>query len=161
VAVHYDRVAAIFGSPVVSDRQPEFVGLTGCLAVGSELTDLSRPSALHRLLHAGVGDDELPVIEDVVRDETVNPLHDLASELGRLAVELLERFGEAVRDPHVLPAELSKKLHLVVAGDTEGGTRADHAHHSAKDSGDRRASVHEIAEEDRAPALRCCRDSPS
>lgn len=52
-------------------------------------------------------------------DEAVDPLHDLASELGRLAVELLERLGEAVSDPHVLPAKLSKKLHLVVAGDTE------------------------------------------
>ena len=84
------------GGPVVAHRQAELVGLAGRLAVEGELAHLARAAALHLLLHAGVGHDELAVVEDVVADQPVEELGDLArAKLGGLGqrVELGERLG--------------------------------------------------------------------
>ena len=124
VAVDDHRRAAVFRRPVVAHRQAELVGLAGRLAVQGEVPHLARAAALHLLLHAGMGDDQLAVVEDVVADQAVEELGQLLAE--RLAnvvgqgVDLGQRLGQAVRDLHVLAAELPQQLHVVVAGHAQG-----------------------------------------
>ena len=53
------------------------------------------------LLHPGVRDDELAVVEHGVADEPIEEVACLLAELLRLGFELLEGLGEAVGDLHV------------------------------------------------------------
>ena len=64
VSVDDESLAAIVRRPVVADRQAELIRLAGGLAVEGELANRARAATLHLLLQAGVGDDQLPVVED-------------------------------------------------------------------------------------------------
>ena len=90
VAVDDHRLAPVFRRPVVADGQAELVGLAGGLAVEGEVADLARAPALHLLLHPGVGDDQLAVVEDVVADQPVE-------ELGQFLAERLPNIVRAGR----------------------------------------------------------------
>ena len=77
VAVDDHRLAPVLRRPVEADGQAELVGLAGRLAVEGEVPHLARAPALHLLLHPGVGDDELAVVEDVVADQAVEEVGQL------------------------------------------------------------------------------------
>ena len=80
VAVDDHRRPAVFRRPVVADGQAELVGLAGRLAVEGEVPHLARAPPLHLLLHPGVGDDQLAVVEDVVADQAVEEVGELVAE---------------------------------------------------------------------------------
>ena len=100
------RRAAVLGRPVVADGQAELVGLAGGLAVQRELAHLAGAAALERLLEAGVGDDQLAVVEHVMADEPVEEARARSAlNSGGSAAELRERFGEAVGDLDLAAAQ--------------------------------------------------------
>ena len=110
VAVDDHRRAPVFRRPVVAHRQAELVGLAGRLAVQGEVPHLARAPPLHLRLHPGVGDDQLAVVEDVVAHQAVEELGQFLAErrpnvVGQ-GVDLGQRFGQPVRDLHVLAPEL-------------------------------------------------------
>jgi hypothetical protein len=74
VAVDDDGAAAVLAGPVVADGEAVLVGLAGGLAVQGELADGAGAAALQALGEAGVGDDQLAVVEHVVADEAVDEL---------------------------------------------------------------------------------------
>ena len=76
VAVDDCGGAAVFGGPVVADGQAEFVGFAGGVAVEGELAHAAGGAADVLFLEAGVGDDELSVVEDVMADEFVDEVGD-------------------------------------------------------------------------------------
>ena len=67
---------------------------------------------------------------------------------------MLQGFGEAVFRLDVLAAEGADELRVMVAGYAERRAGLDHAHDQAQRVGGLRAAVHEVAQEDHAPALR-------
>ena len=73
-----------------------------------------------------MGHHQSSAIEHVVADQTVEELGGANRELLRLAGELFERFGKAVRDSDVLAAQLSDELHVVVSGNCEGASARNH-----------------------------------
>jgi hypothetical protein len=154
VAVGDRRVAAVLGGPVVADGQAERVGLAGRLAVQRELADPLARAADVPLLHPRVRDDEPPVVEDVVADELVDEVGDGRTDAGRRLLELRHRLGQPVRELHIAAAELAHELHVVVARDAEGGTRADHSHHEPQHVGRPRPAVDEVADEYGFPSER-------
>ena len=80
VAVDDHRRAPVFRRPVVAHRQAELVRLAGRLAVQGEVPHLARAAPLHLCLHAGVGNDQLAVIEDVMADQAVEELGQFLAE---------------------------------------------------------------------------------
>ncbi len=74
------RLAPVFRRPVEADGQAELVGLAGRLAVEGEIPDLARAPPLHLLIHPGVGDHELAVVEDVVAHEAVQEVSQVRAE---------------------------------------------------------------------------------
>ncbi len=56
VAVNDHRRAPVFGSPVVTHRQAELVGLAAGLAVQGKVANLAGAASLHLGLHPGVRD---------------------------------------------------------------------------------------------------------
>ena len=101
-----------------------------------------------------MGDDQIPVVQDVVADEAVQEIRNLPDELRRFIFQLLQGPGEAVGDVDVLAPQLADQLHVVVSGNGQGGPRLDHAHHQPEDFGSLRTAVYQVAEEDRPPLLR-------
>jgi hypothetical protein len=67
-------------------------------------------------------------IEHIVRDEPVEEPHHICVEVLGLAPQLLQRLGQAMRDPHVLPAHRPEQLAFVVPAYAERGAVGDHAH---------------------------------
>ena len=116
VSVHDHRAPAILGCPVVANGETKFVRLAGCLAEESKVSNSSRAAALHFLLHAGVCDDQLAIVEHIVADEIVNEVRHLRAKLRRLRVKLRERLAQPVRDLHLPTPKLSHQLDIVVAG---------------------------------------------
>jgi hypothetical protein len=88
-----------------------------------------------------------------VRDEAVDEVHDLGSERNRLALELRDGFGKAVRELYVSAAQLSQELHLVVARNTECSPGRDEAHRDPQNADNVRPAIHKVAEEDDLAAL--------
>ena len=89
--VHHGRAASVLGSPVQTHGQAVLVALAGRVAVEGELADGSRPATLHLGLQAGMRYDEPAAVEDVVRDEAVEPCLELVDQraaiVGRHAVD--------------------------------------------------------------------------
>ena len=137
----------------MADGQAELVGL----AVEGEVPDLARPSTLHLLLHPGVGDHEVAVVEDVMAHQPVEEVGEFLAERGpRLAgqgVDLGQRVGEAVGDLDVLAREPPDELQVVVAGDAQRRAVEHHVPHESNRVEDAGATVHEVSEEDRPAAL--------
>jgi hypothetical protein len=102
---------------------------------------------------AGVRDDELPVVEDEVRDELATEPLDLGTELLRLLGQLRERLGEPVTGLHPLALQRADELRLVVPRHRQGMPRAHHPHRQSQHARSVRPAVDEVAEEDRAAAL--------
>ncbi len=71
MAVDDHRRAPVFGRPVTTHRQTEFVSLTSRFAVQSEVADLAGAASLHLFFHPGVGNDQFAVIQYVVTDKTI------------------------------------------------------------------------------------------
>src|SRR5438477_582566 len=70
--------------------------------------------------------------ENVVTHERVDELRDVAAPIGGDAGELLHRLGQPVRQLHVLPAQLSHQLHIVIPRQTECGFEPHHDHGQAQ-----------------------------
>ena len=105
------------------------------------------------LLQPGVRDDEIAVIEDVVRDQSVDEAAYVLDELGRLGVELLHGALEPVAERDAPPAEGAVELGLVVAGDAERVAGADHAHDEPQHAGGVGAAIDQVADEHRTSAV--------
>ena len=73
-----------------------------------------------RLLEAGVGHDQPPVVQHEVRDQAVTPLRHLLPEFRSLRAELLQGLGQPVTDLHLAPLQRPDQLVLVVARDGKG-----------------------------------------
>jgi hypothetical protein len=153
VPVGDDRLAAVLRSPVPADREPELVGLTGRLAVEGKVAHLPRATALHLLLHAGVREHEVPVVEDEVADESVEEANELLlrvrANVVRERLDLRKRAVEPVGDLDVPPPQLPHELHVVVPRDAMGGARLDHVADEPNCVEDARAAVDEVAHEER------------
>jgi hypothetical protein len=153
MAVDDGRLAAVVRGPLQADGETELVGLPRRLAEEREVADPSGGAPLVGRLHARVRHDEVAVVEHDVADELVEEVaHGLSERLG-LALELLERLAEAVRDPHVAPLELAHELEVVVAGQADRGPRLGHRHHELEDARRVRAAVPVVADEHGAPAI--------
>jgi len=98
-----------------------------------------------------VRDDQLPVIEDVMADETVEKGRNGRSERVRLALELRERVREAMRDLHIPTTKFADELGIVVAGDAERVAARHHAHDEPQYSRNPRPAIDEVT---RKTALR-------
>jgi hypothetical protein len=101
-----------------------------------------------------VGDDQGPVVEDVVRDEAVDEVHHGLPEFRRLSFELRDGFREAVGYLDVFAAQLAQQLHLVIAGDAERAVGLDHLHDDPENARDVRTAIDQIAEEDDLAPIR-------
>ncbi len=86
--------------------------------------------------------------------EAIEEVGDARAELRRLALELLDRCGQAVRDLHVPAAQLLHELEIVVARDGERSTRIHHRHRRAQYVRNAGTTIHEVAEEDDLAAVR-------
>ncbi len=151
------RLTSVFRRPVEADGQAELVGLAGGFPVEGEVTNLGRAPSLHLLLHPGVSDNELAVVEDVVAHEAVEevgqfPLERDADRFGQCG-DLGERVGQAVGDLHILAPELPHELQVVVAWYAQRCAMDHHVPHQAYGLEDPGAAVHEIAQEDSPAAL--------
>src|SRR5688572_14487754 len=104
-----------------------------------------------------MGDDKSAVVEHVMADKAVEKLCQFFTErlakLVRQGVDLGERLRQTVRNLHILAAQLAHQLHIVIAGNTESGARRDHVADKPNTVEDARATIHEIADEDRLPTL--------
>jgi hypothetical protein len=98
MAVDDRRLAPIVLCPRLADREPVLVGLSGRVAVEGERSHGSGGPAVHVRGQSRVSDDEAPVIEQVVADESVDELGNLGRELRRLNCQLLKAPVEPVSD---------------------------------------------------------------
>ena len=89
--------------PSCSDRQTELIGFTGGLAEERKLAHLAGASALHRLFHSRVRDDQFAIVENVVADQAIEKFGHSARNSGGSLCQLLQRLGQAMRDLHVAP----------------------------------------------------------
>ena len=148
VPVDDGRRAAILGCPVVAHRQAELVGFSGGFAVEGELAHRAGGASCHALLHPGVGDDQLAVIEQVMAGEIVDEIGDLRAKFRRLVRQLRQRLRQAVLNLHIFAAQCFDEFDVVVAGDAEGRSGGDHAHDQLERLRDFRAAIHQIAQKD-------------
>ena len=84
-------------------------------------------------------------------DQAVQELLDGRAELGGFGCKLLQRLGQAVCHLHVAAAQRAQQLVLVVTGDAEGVTGADHPHDEPQHTGCVGAAVDEVPDEHRPP----------
>ncbi len=153
VPVDDGRLAAVVLRPRVAHRQPVLVGLAGRVAVEGEGAHRSRGAPLHVGAKPRMGDDEAPVVEDVVADEAVDERRDAGGELGRLGGELRQRLFQPVPDGDVAALQGAQQLDLVVARDAQRVAGLDHAHDESEHRRGGRPAVDEVAEEHGATAL--------
>src|SRR5271166_6969590 len=130
------------------DREAEFVRLAGGFAVEGKVPYLARAPPLHLLLHPGVGDHELTVVEEVGQDRGESLSH-----FDRQGVDFCQRFGKAVRDLDVLGTELPHELQIMVAWYAQGRAMDDHVSHQPDDMEDVGTTVHEVAQEHHSATL--------
>ena len=95
------RLPPVLRGPVVAHRQPELVGLARRLAVEREVAHAARATALHLLAQPACATTSLPSSSTRWLTSPSRNAATSLSELRRLAFELRERLGEAVRDLHV------------------------------------------------------------
>ena len=154
MAVNHRRLAAVFGGPVVADRQPELICLARRFAVQAKLANSTRAAPVHLLAEARVRYDEFPAIEHVVAHQSIQERCDLRRCLAAQRLHLRNRLFQAVFDLHLLAAEPAHELHIVVARDAERRSRRHHIANDAESIENMRSAIHKIAEEDRPPARR-------
>ena len=126
VAVHDRRVPPVILSPLVAHRQTELVGLPVGIAIQRERAHTTRRATVIALGQACMGDDEATAVEDVVADEPVDELGDLAGKLGAAPIELLERLGKPMGHLDVAASQGTAQLVLVVAEDAERAAASNH-----------------------------------
>ena len=80
VTIHDERLPSVLGGPVVAHREAIGIGLPGGLAVEGKLPHPRRGTPLQTRFHAGMGDDELPVVEHVVADQAIEEVGHLTTE---------------------------------------------------------------------------------
>ena len=80
VPIDHRSLAAIICRPVVANREPEFIRFSCGLTEESERTNSSRTAPLHLFLHSRVGYDQLALIKDVMTNETIEEISNLALE---------------------------------------------------------------------------------
>jgi hypothetical protein len=83
-----ERMVSALRRPVVANGQAEVVRLSGCLTEQGEIPHFGRSAPLHFLLHAGVGHHEMPIVEYVMADETIEEFLHLCAELWGLPIQL-------------------------------------------------------------------------
>jgi hypothetical protein len=64
-------------------------------------------------------DHEPSIVENVVRDQTIDELDHILFELGRLTFKLSQRLGQPVRDLNVAASQSVHQLDVVIAGDAQ------------------------------------------
>src|SRR5262245_34455853 len=73
--IDHHRFTSILRGPVVTNWQTIFVGFARRFPVECEITDLARATSLHFFFHAGVSDDELSIIENIMTYQIVEELN--------------------------------------------------------------------------------------
>ena len=66
-----------------------------------------------------MGNDQLPVVENIVTDKAIEKLGDFDAELIRLLAELFHRLCKTMRAFHVAASQSSHELHIVITGNAE------------------------------------------
>lgn len=100
------------------------------------------------LLEAGVGHNQLAVIEHQMRDQRVTPIAHLPPELGGLPFQLRESGLKPIGDVHLGAVERADQLGFVIARHGERGTGCGHAHGQAQHPDAARTAIDEITDED-------------
>src|SRR5215467_7088166 len=129
MAVDDHSPATVLGGPVVANRQPKLVRLTRRFAIQRKVADFSRASTLHFLFHPCVSNNKLSIVQDVVTDELIDELQYCGAKRWSLRVELFERLRKPMGDLHILPAEFTHQLDIVITGNAQSRSRLDHTHH--------------------------------
>ncbi len=104
-----------------------------------------------------MGHDQTTIVQNVVTDKTVDEISDLFFKLGRLSVELLQRFGEAMSDLDVAAAQFAHQFRIVIARHGERGSRFRHAHDQLQNFRHLWPTIDEVAEKHCFAALRMMR----
>ena len=91
--------------------------------------------------------DQPSVVEHVVTHQPVDEIGDLPVEFFRLGGELRERFGQAVRDLHVLSPQLAHQFDVVIPRHAERLPGGHHVHHQPQNGRSGRAAIDQIAKE--------------
>src|SRR5258708_2886828 len=99
-------------------------------------------------------DHEPALIEHVMANEAIQEFCGLATEIGGFRSKLLERFRKAVADFDVATFERPRKLHVVVARDTNGGLCFYGCANKSNDVRRLRSAVDKVAKKDRLPTVR-------
>src|SRR5256885_2211 len=91
-----------------------------------------RTSTLHGFLHAGVSNNQLPVIQDVMTHEFVdeigrNPAESAISSF--VLLKLLQRLGKTMRDLNIFSPDLAHKFYVMIFGYAECRVAIDRFHH--------------------------------
>ena len=159
MSVHHGGAAAIIVRPIVTHRQPEFVGLPCHLAVKAEFTHSGGGSADVCFFQSRVSNDQFSVIQHIVTDQTVDECRGFLPE--RLALRL--DFGNcpvnAMRHGDVLSAQVFQKLDVMVARNGNGGAALHHVHYQTQHIGIAVSPVAEIAQKCRLSAVRMTVDA--
>src|SRR3989442_1073262 len=82
-------LAAVFGGPVITNRQAKLVGLARRFSIEGKLTYPTRSPTLHRLFESGVGDHEPPIIQYVMAYKAIKECRYLLPKFCRLLLKLL------------------------------------------------------------------------
>ena len=88
-----------------------------------------------------------------MRDQPIEEVDHLGPERLRLRLELRQRLREAVRSLHPPAPQRAQQLVVVVPRHRQRGAAPYHAHYESQHAGRVRASIDEVPEEDRPPAL--------
>ena len=94
-----------------------------------------------------MSDDQIAIIQNQMRDESIGELLDFLPELGPFRGELRLRLREAVRGLNVFAAQRTHKLAFVIPGNREGMAVADHTHREAQNPRSVGSTVDEVTEE--------------
>src|ERR1700759_371048 len=99
-----------------------------------------------------MGDNQFPVVEDIVTDKTIEKLGDFDAELIWLLAELFHRLCKTVGALHVPASQSSHELHVVITGNAESLPTLHHIGDEAKNLHGSRSAIHQVAHEDQLAA---------
>ncbi len=76
-------------------------------------------------LQPGVRDDEITAVEHIMGDQ---PVEKTRKPVNRVLLQLSDGLGQAVADSHLAARQVLEQLRLVITGDAQRHTSADHVH---------------------------------
>ena len=147
MAVDHHGLPAIGGRPVGAYRETELIRFPGSLAIEAEVPDAGRRPALVVRLQPCMGHHQLPVIEHVVADQSIQERSRPLLKLRGLRFQLGKRCRQSMGNPHLPALEFADELGFVIARHTKRRAVRSHGHRQIEHLGDGRTPVHEIADE--------------